>query len=33
MQVAIVGAGPAGLLLTHQWLARSPHYQVFLYSE
>ena len=33
MNVVIVGAGPVGLLLAHRLLARSPHYQVFLYEQ
>lgn len=32
MKVVIVGAGPAGLLLAHRLLDRSPDYEVFLYE-
>lgn len=33
MNVVIIGAGPAGLLLAHRLLARSTHYQVFIYEQ
>lgn len=33
MKIVIVGAGPAGLLLAHRLLARSSHYQVFIYDQ
>ncbi|WP_299413072.1 NAD(P)/FAD-dependent oxidoreductase [Acaryochloris sp. IP29b_bin.148] len=33
MNVVIIGAGPAGLLLAHRLLARSSHYQVFIYEQ
>ncbi|OUC13571.1 MAG: hypothetical protein B0A82_16575 [Alkalinema sp. CACIAM 70d] len=33
MQVVIIGAGPAGLLLAHRLLARSPHYQITIYDQ
>lgn len=33
MKVVIIGAGPAGLLLAHRLLARSPDYEVFLYEQ
>ncbi|WP_299488031.1 NAD(P)/FAD-dependent oxidoreductase [Acaryochloris sp. IP29b_bin.137] len=33
MNVVIIGAGPAGLLLAHRLLTRSSHYQVFIYEQ
>ncbi|MGI0494033.1 FAD-dependent oxidoreductase [Alkalinema pantanalense CENA528] len=33
MQVVIIGAGPAGLLLAHRLLNRSPHYQITIYDQ
>lgn len=33
MNVVIIGAGPAGLLLAYRLLARSTHYQVFIYDQ
>lgn len=33
MKVVIIGAGPAGLLLAHRLLARSPEYEIFLYDQ
>lgn len=33
MNIVIIGAGPAGLLLAHRLLARSSHYQVFIYEQ
>ena len=33
MNIVIIGAGPAGLLLAHRLLARARHYQVFIYEQ